>query len=187
WRQVVAEFALHCDARRAELMIEQCQRVEHDAIDVNIAKLGAAGAREVQQVADDLGSAERLARNLFQQPSLLRIGFQLFREHLRIRRNHRQRRVDFVRNAGGQQTNRGELVGLRELRLQFDTLGNVIHDDQPPDHVELARDQWRDGGIDGSNLACRRAELELVEVVNSRILAYAIELLDKLRRENLAQ
>ena len=109
-----------------------------DAVDVHFRELGAAGAREIEQVADDLRRAERLPRDLFEQPRFLRIGLQLLRQHLRVRRDHRQRRVDFMRDSGRQQSDRRELVGLRKLRFQFHALGDVVHDDQPPDHVELA-------------------------------------------------
>ena len=62
----------------------------------------------------------------------------LLGQHLRVGRDHRQRRVDFVRHAGGQQSDRGELFRLRELRFQFDALGDVVDDHQAADDAEVA-------------------------------------------------
>src|SRR6478736_10361959 len=67
-RKVIGKFALNRDARSAELMIEQGQRVEHNAVDVYIPELCAAGAREVEQVADDFRRPEGLPRDLLEQP-----------------------------------------------------------------------------------------------------------------------
>ena len=42
---------------------------------------------------------------------------QLLGQHLRIRRDHSQRRIDFMRHACGQQANGRKFVGLGKLRL----------------------------------------------------------------------
>ena len=83
-----------------------------------LGEFRAAGAREIQQVVHDLRGAEGLPRDFLQQPALLRIALQLLRQHLRVGGNHRQRSIDFVRHAGRQQSDRGKLVRLRELRFQ---------------------------------------------------------------------
>ena len=96
-----------------------------------------------------ISEARNVCRVIFSSSAaFLRIALQLLGQHLRVGGNHRQRRVHFVRHARRQQSDRRKLVGLRELRFQFDALGDVVHDDQPADHVELLRDQRRDGHVD---------------------------------------
>src|SRR6202451_429291 len=85
-RNVVREFRLNFNLRNLELMLQQRQRVSNDLIDVEVGKLAAAGARKIQQIVDDLRRAERLPRDLFQQPGFLRIGLQLLGEALLFRR-----------------------------------------------------------------------------------------------------
>ncbi len=58
---------------------------------------------------------------------------QLLGQHLRVRGDHGQRRVDFVGDAGGQQSDGRKFVGLRELGFQLNALGDVVHDHQPSD------------------------------------------------------
>jgi len=50
----------------------------------HVAELAGAGAREVKQIVHDLGSAERLSRDLLQQSRFLRIALQLLGQHLRV-------------------------------------------------------------------------------------------------------
>ena len=103
---------INLNLRSLELVLEQRQRVADDLVDVHFGEFRSAGAREIQQVVDDLRRAERLPRNLFQQPRFLRIALQLLGQHLRVGRNHGQRRIHFMRHAGRQQTNRRKLVRL---------------------------------------------------------------------------
>ena len=77
-----------------------------DLVHMNIGKLRATRAREVEQIVDDLRSAERLPRNFFEQCSSLGISLQLFRQHLRIGRNDGKGRIHLMRDACGQQANR---------------------------------------------------------------------------------
>ena len=60
-RQVWRRFALHLDLRRLELVLEQRERVVDDLVQVDVAELVAAGAREVQQAVDDLRRRGRSA------------------------------------------------------------------------------------------------------------------------------
>ena len=125
-----------------------------------------------------------MPRDFLQQARLLRIALQLLGQHLRIGRNHRQRRVHFVRYTRRQQADRRKLVGLGELAFQFDAFGNVVHYDQAANHLELARHQRGDGHVDGSSLARGRLQAELVEVVDAAILPDAVKLLDEFLRED---
>ena len=71
----------------------------------------------------------------------------LLGQHLRVGRNHRQRRVDLMRDAGGQQADGAELVGLHQPALQFGAVGDVVEDDQPADLRHVLRDQRSDGDV----------------------------------------
>ena len=81
-------------------------------VQVRLAELGSAGAREIEQAVDDLRCAEGLLGNLFKQRRQPFIAAHLLGEHLRIGRDDRERSVDFVRNAGGKQADGGELLRL---------------------------------------------------------------------------
>ena len=70
---------------------------------------------------------------------------------------------------------------------RLDAFGDVVHDDQPPDHVELPGDQRRDGDVHNAALARRRGQAELVQVVDARVLPHPVELFHKLRRKYFAQ
>ena len=128
-----------------------------------------------------------MPRDFFQQRSSLVISLQLFRQHLRIGRNNGKGRIDFMRDACGQQANRRKLVSLGELRFQFYSLSDVVHDDQPADHVEFLRDQWRYGDVHGASLAGGGIQPELVQIVNAGILPNTIELFYKRCWKDLAQ
>ena len=79
------------------------QRVVKHAVHVHRAEPGSQyRAREVEQIIDDAGGAVGLTADLLQQ-RVLRVGLgEHAEEHLRVARNAGQRRVDFVRDAGGQ-------------------------------------------------------------------------------------
>ena len=77
------------------------------------------GPRQVQQAVDDLRGAERLPLDLLEQPRarVLRVG--ALEQHLREARDAGQRRVDLVRDAGGQQADRRHLLGDLQLLLEL--------------------------------------------------------------------
>ena len=85
-------------------MLQQRQRILDDAIHIHFGKFGAAGARKVQQVIHNLGCAESLFGDFFQQLRLFLVAMELLGEHLRVAGDHGQRRINFMRNAGGQQS-----------------------------------------------------------------------------------
>ena len=71
----------------------------------------------------------------------------LLGQHLRVGGDHRQRRIDFVRHAGGQQADAAELVGLHQALFQLGAVGDIVEDDQAADLLLVLRDQrarWRD-------------------------------------------
>src|SRR5580698_795684 len=155
-RQFGLEYILHLDLGYLELVLQQSQGVGDYFVHVDVTDLAAAGAREIQQVVDDLRGAEGLPRDLLEQASLLRISLQLLAQHLGVGGDYRQRRVDFMGHASRQQTDGRKFIGLRKLGFELDALGDVVHDDQAPDNLELARYERRHGHIYGPDFASRR-------------------------------
>ena len=82
-----------------------------------------------------------------------------------------KRRVDFVRNARGQQPDGAELVGLRQLRLQRNALRDVVDENNAADGDEVARKQRGDRDVGGALFAGARGDAELVEMMHARIAA----------------
>src|SRR5437868_5257461 len=145
--QSVREAWLDGDMRHLKLVLQKRQGVVNDLVNVEFLELGPAGTREIQQVVYDLRRAESLLGDLLQQRRLLFVALELFCEHLRVRGNHRQRRVHLMGNAGSEQADGRHFVSLRQLRLQLDTFGDVINDDQSSDDAELLGNEWRDGNV----------------------------------------
>ena len=79
------------------------------------------------------------------------------------------------------------LSACDELRFELDALGDVVDDDQPADHMELAVTSGAIAMLTVRGFASRGRQPELVQVVNAGILANAIELLDKRGREHFTQ
>ncbi len=77
----------------------------------------------------------------------LLVAGNLLGQHLRVGGNHRQRRVHFVRHARRQQADGAELVGLHQAPLQLVAIRDVVENDQPPDLLQILRDQRRDRDI----------------------------------------
>ena len=89
-------------------------------VEVDAGELGAAGAGEVEQAVDDLGGAEGLLGDLFEQrgeASGRRACACV--QHLGIAGDDGERRVDLVGDAGGEQADGGELLGLGELGFEL--------------------------------------------------------------------
>src|ERR1700689_2429843 len=83
-RKVGHETGFDGDLRGLELMLEQGESVADDGVDVGLAILSAAGAREIEEAVDDLGGAEGLLSNLVEQGPELLIAFDLTGQHLCI-------------------------------------------------------------------------------------------------------
>src|SRR5208282_107868 len=186
-RKVLRELGLHLDVSHLELVLEQRQRIGDHLVQTDFRQFRARGAGKVQQIIDNLRSAERLLGDFLEHPRFLRIRLQLLRQHLGVGGDYRQRRIHFVRHAGGQQSDGRKLVGLGELDFKFDPLRDVVHDYQPPYHVELAGYQRRHRNIHDARFAGGSRQPELIKIVDARILPNAVELLDEGGRKNLAQ
>ena len=116
-----------------------------------------------------------------------RVAAHLLGEHLRVGGDDGERRVDFVRDAGGEQADGAELVCLGELGLEGDALGDVVDEDDAADGDEVAREQRRDGDVGGALLAGAGCEAELVEVMDALLVAEAVEGLDELDGEDVRE
>src|SRR5437868_4304624 len=185
-RQVGCEIVLYLHAPGLELVFEQRKRIDDDLIDVDLRKFGAAGPGEVQQIVDDLGRAESLARDLLEQRRFFLVTRNLLGKHLRVGGDYGERRIDLVCDAGGEQADGRHFLRLRELRFEADAFGDVVDDDDAPDDVEPLGDERRDSDVGDAGVACVRAQAELVQVVDAGILAHAIELFHEAVGENFA-
>ncbi len=181
--QLVGKIEIDQDLRGLELVLEQRKRVANDLVQVGGAELGGGSAGEVEQAVGDFGGAEALLRDLVEHRAEARVAAQLLGEHLRVGGDDGQRRVDLVGDAGGEQADGAELVGLGELRFKRDALGDVVDQDDAAHGNEVAREQRRDGDVGGALLAGARGEAELVEVMHALLVAEALDRLDELRRE----
>ena len=115
-------------------------------------EFGGRGAREIQQRVDDFAGAEGLLGDFFEQRGFFGVARNLFGEHLRVGGDHGQRRVDFMRDAGGQQSDGAEFVGLDQAALEFGAVGDVVEDDQAADACAVARDQGGSGDVEGDRV-----------------------------------
>src|SRR5215469_12402045 len=172
-------------------MLEQERCVAHNRVQIDAAELAGAHAREVQQPVDNLRGAEGLLRDLFQHGLQTRmrrlVCAQLLAEHLSVAGDDSEWSVDLVRNACGKETDRRELLRLRELRLHVDAVCDVIHNDDATDGLEVAVEQGSDGDIRSAKLGTWRWQPELVERRRSLLGANAIELGDEFDREDLGE
>ena len=102
-RQIFYQVGVHDDLRGFELVFQERERIANDLVEVGFAELGGGGAREIQQAVGDFGCAEALLRNLLEHGAQAGVTTHLLGEHLRVRGDDRERCVDFVRDAGGEQ------------------------------------------------------------------------------------
>ena len=82
------QLILDANSASLELMFQQAQGIDDNAVDINFCELCAAGARKVQQVIHDLRGPKSLAGYFLEQRALLGIALNLLRKHLRIGRDH---------------------------------------------------------------------------------------------------
>ena len=159
-------------------------------IQVEPHKLGAGGAREVEQTVDNLRGPEGLLRDLFEDRRELWVAAQLLREHLCVAGDDREWRVDFVRHAGGKQPDRRELLGLSELSLQLDAVGDVVDQDDASDDIETTRQQRGDRDVGDSGLTGGKSEAKFVQVVRPAcrlVAADGFKASHEVRRQNRSQ
>ena len=113
-------------------MLEQRQHVADDGVEVDrrpLRRIGGVGTRQREQAVDDARGAERLLLDLLEQlgARIARVG--LLEQHLRVARDAGERRVDLVRDARGEQAERGHLLGDAQLLFELRALGDVLEDD----------------------------------------------------------
>src|SRR5471030_235526 len=188
------ELAPHLDAADLELVLEQREHVHDDGVEIHFGPFigRRAGPGEVQQAVDDLRGAERLPFDLLEQdgPRIGRIG--AFEKHLREAGDARERRVDLVRDARGQQTDRRHLLGDLELFFELHAVGDVLDDHQHPDDAIVAGGvlERHFGGVDQQTrrLAVARGQRHAIQRGAVRVvLPRGAQRLDKRRVEQIAE
>ena len=61
-----------------------------------------------------------------------------------------------MRDAGGEESDRAQLVGLHQLALEFVAIGDVVENDEPANLFAFSRDERRNGHVD-HRFALRRS------------------------------
>jgi hypothetical protein len=120
-------------------------------------------ARKIQKIAGDVRSAFGLFLN-FQQKRVFRIGFGNHSEqHLRVARNARQRRVDFVRDAGREQPDARKFFALLQSFFELDARSDVFEHD---DRARLLCETERSGATATFKIrfAVRRSRVKFISV-----------------------
>src|SRR6266567_895177 len=128
-------------------MSHERQGLFDHAVYINVGGFPRSGARKIEQIVNDLAGAKRLLDDFFND-RLARVAFRhLLSEHLNVVGNDRERRIHFVRDAGGEQPKRSQLFRLRHLLFHALALGHVIEEQETANpHVRFAY-QWRDGDV----------------------------------------
>ena len=155
------QLAADLDAALLELVLEQRQHVADHLVEVDDGALGCSAAFGRDRLSRPL--TMRAARNvcfsIFSSSGVRgSAGIGLLEQHLRVARDAGQRRVDLVRDAGGEQAERRHLLRDAQLLFQLRALGDVLEDDDAcrrsaPPAIALQRHR-RD--VDEQRLACRR-------------------------------
>ena len=186
-RQFLGQIEIEDDLRGLELVLEQGESVADDLIQVGLAELGGRGAGEVEQAIGDFGGAEALLRDFVQHQAQAGIALELLGEHLRVGRDDGQGGVDLMRDAGRQQADGAEFIGLGELGFKRDPLGDVVHQDDASHGYKVAREQGGDSDVGGALLAGAGGEAELVEVMHALVVTESFEHLNELGREDVLE
>ena len=186
-RQFRIQVPNHLHLAGAERMRQQRERFLHHLVQAHRLKFRRAGARKIQQVIHDFARPERLLDDLVDQrlPRIARR--QLLGQHLDVVRDHRQRRIHFVRHARRQQAQRGQLLGLQELVLQVRALRDVVQQDQPPDALAFLAHQRRHRDVHHQVPLRARAQRQLVQAGDVIGLRPRRQFRHQARRQHLVQ
>ena len=168
-RQFLLQISRHLHVRGPERVRDQRKRFLDHGVQIHLGEFRRAGARKIQQIVDDFARAERLLDDFVDQLVARIAAGQLLRQHLNVVGDDGQRRIHFVGDAGGQQAERRELLGLNHLFFQADSLRDVVHQDQPPDAVSGFSDQRRDRNVDHQVPSGAVSHVEFVEAGNAVI------------------
>jgi hypothetical protein len=163
-RQLRRQLLAHLDPGLLELVLHQREHVEHGLVQVERLHLGAARAREVEQVVDDLGRAEGLLLDLLEQHAARVSRRHLAAQHLGVGRDARQRRVDLVRHPRGEQADRGHLLRVLELLLEPDARRDVVEDQDRALALARAHLERRDRDVDHHAAPVGGRQVQLVDV-----------------------
>src|SRR6185437_13269050 len=86
-------------------------------------------------------------------------------QHLRVRRDARQWRVDFVRHARGEQTNRRQLLALLQLLFERNARRHVFQNDERTG-LALCVLQRRERDVQNERAIAARGGVELIDVAD---------------------
>ena len=156
--RVRVEIGADDDAGFLQLMIEQRERLLNRLVEIDGAERRGGSAREVEQRIDDLARAEGLLGDLIEDLRFRGVFGHLLGQHLRVGGDDGERRVDFMRHAGGKQADAAEFVGLNKALFEFGAIGNIVEDDQAADLLLVLRYQRGDGEVERGLAGWRRVQ-----------------------------
>ena len=98
--------------------------------------------------------------------------------------------VDFVGDAGGEQADGAEFVGLDEAAFEFVAVGDVVEDHEAADLLSFFGDEGGDGEINGGFTrrgggGAGAAEDEFVNVMNSLVWTELVKFFDEIGGEEI--
>ena len=185
-RNAFRQLLDHLNLRSLQRMRHEREGFFDDAIQVDVGEFPGSGARKVQKIIDDFAGAKRLLDD-FVDDGVARITVRhLLRQHLDVVGDDGQRRVDFMRDARGQQSKGRQLLGLGQLFFHAVALGDVVEQQQAPDAFGRLADQRSDGNVDDHGLAL---VFQAVFVNSGDLLLVAARgnFLNEFRRKQFAQ
>ena len=186
-RQIALEALHDVDARGLEGMLDQRESLFDDGIQIHFDEFGGAGAREIQKIVDDLGSAEGLLHDLVNGllPRIVR--GNLLGEHLDVIGDDRERRIHLVGHAGGEQAEGSELLGLHHLLFEAHALGDVVEQDEPAEARSGLAQERRNRDVDDQMMAAAAGEMEFVDAGNVLVGGARGDFRDEVRGEQLGE
>src|SRR5580658_10091438 len=162
-RQLLVVILDDIHPRGLKGMLDERKGFFQHVVDIHFDEFSGTCAREIQEVVDDLAGAESLLNDAFDGFLARIVRGNLLGEHLNIIGNHGERRIHFVRDAGGEQAQRSEFLGLDHLIFQAHALGDVVEKYQAAQARAIFADQRRDGRVDHQVTAGARIQAELVD------------------------
>ena len=165
-RQLLSIILDDVHLRCFERMLYQREGFFQDGVQIHFYEFRCAGSREIEQIVDDFAGAEGLLYDPLDCFLARIVGGNLFREHLDVIRNHRERGVHFVRHAGRQQTERSEFLGLHHLLFQAHALRDVVEKNEPSQAGSIFAHERRDGSVNHQTASGRRVQMKFIDTGN---------------------
>ena len=143
-----AKLAPDLDLGHLELRLEQRRDVADDDVADRPGPFRLRTGRARFSRLFTIFAARNVCCSIFSSSCVLRIvGRRSLEQHLRERRDAGERRVHFVRDAGGEQADRRHLLRQPQLLFEVGALGHVLEHDDPAGLRRAVGLKRRDGDV----------------------------------------